>query len=146
VTRRELTKFLGLVSLAFLFATCASAGRKLLKRILKQSPGGISVASTQELPVGGYKLFHYPTENQPRILLRLSEEKFVAFDQRCTHLSCPVHFNPATEQLVCPCHEGFFSAFDGQVLAGPPRRALARLSVSTSNARVWVREEEVENA
>jgi nitrite reductase/ring-hydroxylating ferredoxin subunit len=91
------------------------------------------------MPVGGYKQFRYPTENDPCILLRLSEEKFVAFDQRCTQLSCPVHFDAANNRLACPCHEGFFSAEDGRPLAGPPKRALTSFSVKTENAKVWVR-------
>jgi len=139
VTRREFTKFLGLTSLAFFVGTCATLGRKLVKRIRGEKPDGVAIAGLTELPIGGYKLFRYPTENDPCILLRLSEEQFVAFDQRCTHLSCPVIFQATTKQLVCPCHEGFFSAEDGRVLAGPPKRALARLSVVTQNAQVWVR-------
>jgi Rieske Fe-S protein len=50
-----------------------------------------------------------------------------------------VLFDASSKQLGCPCHEGFFSAEDGRVLAGPPKRALARLSVTTQNAQVWVK-------
>lgn len=139
VTRREFTKFLGLTSLAFLLGTFATLGRTLMKRLSGEKPEGVAVAGLAEVPIGGYKLFRYPTENDPCILLRLSEEQFVAFGQRCTHLSCPVIFEAAKKQLVCPCHEGFFSAEDGRVLAGPPKRGLPRLSVVTQDARVWVR-------
>jgi len=138
VTRREFTKFLGLTSIAFFIGTLASAGRKLVKQIRGQRDEAVAIAGMQEVPVGGYKLFRYPTQNDPCILLRLSEQQFVAFDQRCTHLSCPVLFEAHSKRLVCPCHEGFFSAEDGRVLAGPPKRALTRLSVSTQNAQVWV--------
>ena len=142
VTRREFTKFLGLTSLAFFVGTCATAGRKLAGLRFGDKFPSVAVAGIEDIPVGGYKLFRYPTEHDPCILLRLSEEKFVAFDQRCTHLSCPVIFDAPARQLVCPCHEGFFSADDGRPLAGPPKRALARLSVSTSSARVWVSQSE----
>src|SRR5262249_33387004 len=138
VTRREFTKFFGLTSVAFLFGTLATAGRTLAKRVLGQGSPSVAVANMGEVPVGGYKLFRYE-KNDPGILLRLSEDKFVAFDQRCTHLSCPVVFDPPTRQLVCPCHAGYFSAEDGTPLAGPPKRALARLEVTTENAQVWVR-------
>jgi len=142
VTRREFTKFLGLTSLAFLIGTCAAAGRKLAKHFFPRQTGTVAVADIHEIPVGGYKLFRYPTENDPCILLRLAENKFAAFDQRCTHLSCPVLFDAARNQLVCPCHEGFFSAEDGRALAGPPKRALSRFSVTTENAQVLIREME----
>ena len=138
VTRREFTKFLGLTSLAFLIGTCAAVGRKLVRQIFPRQMGSVAVADIHELPVGGYKLFRYPTEDDPCILLRLAEDKFVAFDQRCTHLSCPVLFDAAKKQLACPCHEGFFDAEDGRPLAGPPKRALAQLSVTSENARVLI--------
>ena len=142
VTRREFAKFLGLTSFAFFLGTFATAGRKLLKRIRGENSEAVAVANLGEVPVGGYKLFRYPTQNDPCILLRLSEDQLVAFDQRCTHLSCPVLFDTASKQLVCPCHEGFFSAEDGRVLSGPPKRALTRLSVTTHNAQVWVKKSE----
>ena len=139
VTRREFAKFLGLTSFAFFVGTFATAGRKLLKCIRGENSEAVAIADLGEVPIGGYKLFRYPTKNDPCILLRLSEDQFVAFDQRCTHLSCPVLFDAASKKLVCPCHEGFFSAEDGRVLSGPPKRALTRLSVTTQNAQVWVK-------
>ena len=142
VTRREFTKFLGLTSLAFFIGTLASAGRKLVKQIRGQREEAVAIAGMEEVPVGGYKLFRYPTQNDPCILLRLSEQQYAAFDQRCTHLSCPVLFEAQNKRLVCPCHEGFFSAEDGRVLAGPPKRALERLSVTAQNAQVWVSKSE----
>jgi len=129
VTRREFTKFLGLTSLAFLIGTCAAAARKLAKQFYRREATSFAVAGIHEVPVGGHKLFRYPTENDPCILLRLSEDKFVAFDQRCTHLSCPVLFDAARKQLACPCHEGFFSADDGRPLAGRWRRGPGRWRV-----------------
>ena len=146
VARREFTKFLGLTSLAFLIGTLATAGRKLAKQMFPPNDAPLDVVAAGEIPVGGYKLFRYPTENDPCIVLRLSEDKYTAFDQRCTHLSCLVIFEAAAKQLVCPCHEGFFSAEDGRPLAGPPKRGLARLEVTTRNARVWVRRAEEKTA
>ena len=138
VTRRELTKFLGLTSVAFLVGTLATAGRTFAKRIWGKASPAIPVAGIEEVPVGGYKLFRY-NDSDPGILLRLSKDKFVAFDQRCTHLSCPVLFDAKSNQLVCPCHAGYFSIEDGRPLAGPPKRALPRLEVATENAQIWVR-------
>jgi Rieske Fe-S protein len=138
VTRREFTKFLGLTSLAFFAGTCVAAGRKIWKRVASPEAAAIRVMSVDALPIGGYKLFRYPTENDPCILIRLGPEKFVAFNQNCTHLACPLLFDAAALQLACPCHKGFFSAEDGRVLAGPPKRALERLTVSLRESQVWV--------
>ena len=138
VTRREFTKFLGLTSLAFLMGTCAAAARQLWKRTTRKRVAAMAVTDVEEVAVGGYKLFHYPSENDPCILLRLDPEKLVAFNQRCTHLACPVYFDTAGNQLVCPCHKGFFSAEDGSVMSGPPKRPLEQLTVSLRSGRVWV--------
>ena len=141
VTRREFTKFLGLTSLAFFAGTFIAAGRTLWKRVRASRPEEMPVAGLEEIRVGEYKLFRYPTESDPCILLRLEAGKFVAFNQHCTHLSCPVIYRPASRHLECPCHKGFFNADDGRVVAGPPRRALAPLAVSVRDGAVWVKNE-----
>ncbi len=144
VTRREFTKFLGLTSFAFFVGTLAAAARKVWKNVTAGRTPAVMIAGVDEIAVGGYKLFRYPTENDPCILLRLEAEKFVAFNQNCTHLSCPVHFESETKQLVCPCHKGFFSAEDGQPVTGPPKRPLTPLSVSVRTNHVWAQASEEE--
>jgi arsenite oxidase small subunit len=141
VTRRELTKFLGLTSLAFLAGTFIAAGRKLWKRVTAEEGTWSQVAVLDDIRVGEYKLFGFPTKNDPCILLRLDAQKFTAFNQHCTHLACPVVFNAGNSQLECPCHKGFFSAEDGRVLAGPPKRPLEALNVSVRDGGVWVKHE-----
>ena len=137
-TRREFTKFLGLTSFAFLAGTFVAAARKLWKHARATQSDAVSVASLDEVPAGGSKLFRYPTDDDACILLRLAPDKFVAFNQNCTHLNCPVHFDAANSQLACPCHHGFFNAEDGKAVAGPPRRSLAALAVTVHDGRVWV--------
>ena len=96
------------------------------------------VAGADEIPIGGSRLFRYPTEHDPGILVRLAADRFVAYSQNCTHLMCPVHFQPEQQQFVCPCHEGYFSAVDGAVLAGPPRRPLPSFAVEIREGRILV--------
>ena len=137
-TRREFTKFLGLTSFAFLAGTFVAAARKLWKHARATESDAVSVASLDEIPAGGSKLFRYPTQDDACILLRLAPDKYVAFNQNCTHLNCPVHFDSANSQLACPCHHGFFNAEDGKAVAGPPRRGLAALEVTLRDGHVWV--------
>ena len=96
------------------------------------------VAHVSEVPVGSSRLFRYPTEAHPAILVRLGENEFAAYSQSCTHLMCPVHYQHEKQQFFCPCHEGFFSAQDGRVLAGPPPRALPRYPVEIRNGEIWI--------
>ena len=141
VTRREFTKFLGLTSVAFFLGTALAAGHRLWKKIAANRVGAARVAAVNEIPVGGYTLFRYPSGDDPCILLRLAEDRFVAYNQQCAHLSCPVIFNAGTCQLECPCHKGLFSAEDGRVLGGPPKRGLDVLNVSIRKGEVWVKYE-----
>ena len=113
----------------------------LLKDKLLPLPAGTKpqlIARIAEVPVGGSKLFSYPTEFHPCILVRLSETDFAAYSQSCTHLMCPVNYQHEKKQFYCPCHEGYFSAEDGRVLAGPPPRPLPRYPVELRNGEIWI--------
>ena len=85
------------------------------------------IAGKDEIPQGGSKIFTYPTDVEPCILLRPSQDQYVAYSRICTHASCPVFYNSAANRLDCPCHGGSFSVADGSVLQGPPPRPLPRI-------------------
>ena len=129
LTRREFTKSLGLVSFATFVATMSVAAIDSLRRDSDRIHASIKVADLRDLPVGRASLFFYPTHDNPCLVIRTAETQVVAFEQKCTHLGCPVHYDHADGQLVCPCHAGFFSAEDGRVLAGPPKRALPQIEL-----------------
>jgi Rieske Fe-S protein len=80
-----------------------------------------------DVPVGGVRLFTYPGPNDPCILVQPVAGQFVAYSQKCTHLSCAVYYARDHRRLECPCHEGFFSVDTGRVLQGPPPRPLPRV-------------------
>ena len=134
VTRRQFAKFACCSALAF--GAAALAKEKLFAPPAATEP--MRVASLGELKVGGYKLFNYSTEYQPCILIRLGESEFAAYSQSCTHLTCPVNYQHAKRQFYCPCHEGFFNAEDGSVIAGPPPRPLPRFPVEVRGEEIWV--------
>lgn len=61
------------------------------------------------------------------MLLHLPDGRFVAYSQRCTHLSCAVYYQAERERLYCPCHEGVFDPATGEPIAGPPQRRLMQI-------------------
>jgi Rieske Fe-S protein len=87
------------------------------------------IAQVGEIPMGGSKIFTYPTDVEPCILLRPAQDSYVAYSRLCTHASCPVFYSPVENRLDCPCHGGAFSAADGSVLQGPPPRPLPRILI-----------------
>jgi len=135
VARREFTKFLALVSFAFVAGQAWILGRERLRArpILPE----LEVASLATLPVGGVVAFDYPAPGEPKLLVRLSERELVAYDQRCTHLSCPVVPQVERGRFHCPCHEGSFDLATGRPLAGPPRRPLPRVRLEVRGDRVF---------
>jgi nitrite reductase/ring-hydroxylating ferredoxin subunit len=125
VTRRQLTKFLVLTSFGMFVGNLWILIRSLLYKPLTYPQQ--TVARLGEIPVGGVKLFTYPTKDDHCILVRTTENEHVGYSQKCTHLSCAVYYSQERNRLECPCHKGFFSIADGSVLQGPPSRPLPRV-------------------
>src|SRR6516162_2953667 len=125
VSRRQFTKFLTLASLGMFVGNLWILVRSYLGKCVVFPRA--TVAEAGEIPVGGVKLFAYPTPADRCILVRAGENEYNAFSQKCTHLSCAVYYERETDRLACPCHHGYFSARDGSVLQGPPPRPLPRI-------------------
>jgi len=136
IFRREFIKFLLLTSGAF------TAGQfwVLVQRLWQRGAAALptqEIAQVSDLPVGGSKLFQYPEGSPARLLVHVDDTTFVAYEQQCTHLTCPVI--PAVEQgeLHCPCHEGVFDLLSGRPISGPPRRPLARVKLAVRDGKVY---------
>jgi Rieske Fe-S protein len=125
VNRRQFTKFLVLTSLGMFAGNLWILLRSWFYR--EPSYPSLTVARLEEIPIGGVKLFNYPSAQDPCLLVRLGMNEYVAYSQKCTHLSCAVYYFQQHNRLECPCHEGYFSIRDGSVLQGPPPRPLPRV-------------------
>lgn len=134
VTRRQFTKFLSLASLGMFAGNLWILAKTFLTKTLV-FPAAV-VADIGEIPVGGVKLFAYPVPQDHCILVRTSEEEYVAYSQKCTHLSCAVYYSAKDNRLECPCHQGFFSIQDGSVLQGPPPRPLPRIVLEREGGKL----------
>ncbi len=137
VSRRDLVKFLVLTSGAFAVGQIWIVWKSLRRGGAATPATAAAVARVDELPVGGAKTFTYPTGSTPRLLVRTGPRDFVAYDQQCTHLQCPVVPAVADGKLHCPCHNGWFDLATGRPLAGPPRRALPRITLEVRGGTVY---------
>ena len=138
VTRREFCNFLGLTSAA-LFAGAAGFAAKAAADS-RQSPNATprKIDGAELLPPGASLNFRYPTERDTAILVRSSDGEYHAYGQKCTHLSCPVYFERATNRLECPCHQGAYDVGTGGVLFGPPPRPLDQIVLEVrAGGEVW---------
>ncbi|MFM0091745.1 arsenate reductase (azurin) small subunit [Paraburkholderia sediminicola] len=81
--------------------------------------------------------FAYPDAASPCTALKLGSRvpggvgpdgDIVAYSAMCTHMGCPVIYEPTTKVFKCPCH---FSMFDaekaGQMIAGQATENLPRV-------------------
>ena len=132
VTRRQLAKFLTLASLGMFVGNLWV----LAKAYFAKTPSfpSVEVGEAGEIPVRGVKLFTYPAPKDPCILIRTGEDEYVAYSQKCTHLSCALYFSAKDDRLECPCHQGWFSVRDGSVLQGPPPRPLPKITLERNGA------------
>jgi Rieske Fe-S protein len=134
VNRRQFTKFLTLTSFGMLVGNLWILARSAFHRT--PAYPRVVVATADEIAVGGVKTFAYPTADDPCILVRTSVDSFVAYSQKCTHLSCAVYYEREQNRLECPCHQGFFSIADGSVTQGPPQRALPRVALERRDGQL----------
>ena len=136
LSRRDFTKFMVLTSFAF------AAGQFWIgfKNILRRRRGELPIqriAEIDQVPIGCTLSFNYPAAHDNCLLLRTSQDAFVAFSQECTHLSCAVVPQPEQRRFFCPCHDGAFDLASGAPIAGPPRRPLPRINLEVRGSTIY---------
>jgi len=138
VTRREFFRFLTLASGGIAFGTAALAAYATLpKDERKFDPA--KICDVEDVKPGASLAFSYPRPSDLCILVRKQDGEFVAYNRRCTHLSCPVEYKVKDdkEMLYCPCHNGAFSLEDGSVLQGPPPHPIPRIQLEQRGNELW---------
>jgi len=136
VERRDFMKFLVLTSAAFTLGQ-VWIGVQSWYRKRRGQPGIQRIAALDDVAVGGAVTFTYPDQHEPCLLVRLTEREFVAFGQKCTHLSCAVIPRPDEGIFYCPCHEGRFDLRTGVPTAGPPQRPLTRVLLELRGREIF---------
>ena len=137
VTRREFCNFLGLTSASLFLGATGFAGKSAWDAREMSAFGPARIDGAETLAPNSALNFHYPSEKDSAILIRNEKGEYHAFGQRCTHLACPVYYARAQGRLECPCHEGAFDATTGNVLYGPPPRALDVIELEVRDDKVW---------
>jgi Rieske Fe-S protein len=136
VERRDFMKFMLLVSLSLTIGQFWIAAQNWWRKRRNESPIA-RIASMDDLPVGGAMVFSYPEPTDDCLLVRTTLDSFVAYSQKCTHLSCAVRPRASEGLIVCPCHDGYFDLLSGRPVAGPPRRPLARILLDVRGTQIY---------
>ncbi len=125
VGRRHFLGLAVLTSAAVFVSTIGLAIRGLFDDRRRGNPRVI--ARVDDVAEGQAMYFNYPGPDDQAVLIHLPGQNFVAFSQKCTHLSCSVYYQADENRLLCPCHRGIFDPLTGEPTAGPPRRRLPRI-------------------
>jgi Rieske Fe-S protein len=95
----------------------------------------VPISPEEELPVGESKTVPYG--RYPALVINTTEG-LRAYSAVCTHFACIVKWDPASKQIKCPCHDGFFDPLDGHVISGPPPTPLPVLKVEVIGGQIYV--------
>ncbi|MFB9324874.1 Rieske (2Fe-2S) protein [Paenibacillus aurantiacus] len=114
----------------------AIAAKHLAEGSKREYPERV-IGSAADLPVGEALEFAYPGEHDTALLVRLGDGEYKAYHNACTHLKCPVFWDKAEGDLLCPCHHGVFDVRTGKPKAGPPRRPLPEIELQVKQGTVY---------
>ena len=103
---------------------------------LEETPSEpVLVGNVDEIPEGESKTIRFG--RYPALIIN-TQEGLRAYSAICTHFACICKWNPELEQIVCPCHDGYFDPLDGHVISGPPPEPLETLHVEVVNNEIYV--------
>lgn len=137
VTRREFCNFLFLTSSALFLGAAGFAGKLAYNSQFEEKLTPLKISGSEAMPPGSAVNFFYPGENDTAILIRAADGNYYAFEQKCTHLTCPVYYAKEADRIECPCHNGGFDVHTGNVLYGPPPRPLGQIIIEERNGEIW---------
>lgn len=99
-------------------------------------PGEMIARESEVAPDSAVRFIDAETE-QPAMLIRLQDGRFVAYGALCTHEKCPVFYQPGDRRIACPCHGAVFNPAKGGVAEiGPAQVPLPQMKVEVRDGRV----------
>jgi arsenite oxidase small subunit len=142
LSRRQFLKFTGGIATATGAAvgglgTVEAATGEVGRTTLPYKPKVVAKAS--QLKENSPVSFTFPDEASPCTLVKMGrpvaggvgpDRDIVAFSTLCTHMGCPVNYEPGTRTFRCGCH---FSVFDaelaGQMVCGQATENLPQVAL-----------------
>lgn len=95
----------------------------------------VMVGSVDELPPGESKTVRFG--RYPAIVINTSDG-IRAYSAVCTHFACIVKWDLERYEIVCPCHDGFFNPYNGEVISGPPPTPLEPINIEVVDGLIYI--------
>jgi cytochrome b6-f complex iron-sulfur subunit len=95
----------------------------------------VTAARVGELVPNSGKIFAFGSK--PALLIFTADGQYRSLTAVCTHLACTVRYEPETESIFCPCHNGRFDVA-GNVIGGPPPAPLESYRVDIVGSEIIV--------
>jgi cytochrome b6-f complex iron-sulfur subunit len=119
---------LGTAAAVAAYLRAPDRGERIAERIVR-------VGLLEDLPVGEGRLVRHGAA--PFYVVRVDAARIVALSAVCTHVRCILSYDRDRRGFLCPCHDGRFD-LSGNVISGPPPRALPSYQVSVRAGEVFV--------
>lgn len=107
---------------------------------------GVRIAKVSELSRAKSIAFNFPNE-EPALLLDTGKpvpggigpnKSIVAYSTLCQHMGCPLEYEEASQEFVCPCHASRFDpARSGMATEGPSPRGLPRIELAIRHGEIY---------
>jgi arsenite oxidase small subunit len=142
ITRREL-----IVAGATGAVAAAAAGAGVAEAASADAYPKLRVVTLAKLKPNKPVVFNYPLKAQASMLVDAGravpkgvgpKKSIVAYSLFCQHMGCPVNYEPALREFVCPCHQ---SRYDperlGSIVQGVAMQPLPRILLQVKQGAVW---------
>lgn len=106
----------------------------------------LKIATLSDLQKGVFSTT-YPDQFSPVQVIKLGTKTvggvgpdgdIVAYSGLCTHMGCPVSYDPGTKVFMCPCHYSHFdAAADAMLISGPATQHLPRLVLEVEGQDIY---------
>jgi len=135
--RRNILQFLMGVSLAGVWMSLVYP---LVRYLIPPAEANVATnealaGAVGELKPNSAKTFRFGSH--PALLVRLPNGEYQSMSAVCTHLGCTVQYQPDTQQIWCPCHNGRYD-LNGRNIQGPPPRPLVTFDVKLRGEEIHV--------